>query len=415
MKRTIVRLSLVIFTFCIVSLHIFAQKSRVPGSVVTLANETIKGFITQQNDFNYMRECIFFREGKMERYAPGEIHSYTIDGERIYESKFITMGTDTDFPIFAQCLVKGEVSMYLFIDKDRKKHYYLQKGEEFREINLNFSGTESATAQNRYKGQLKIFFGDCEELSEAIESAKARNSDILDLAIRYNECNGQKSNFIQTITQNFRKGLIFQYKFTNDFPVEIQEEIFKLGIDNINYTSVNPALEFEIGWFFEFYLGPKRNLSVIPSFVFAYDKVEVAYEQFPPEYYESPDGSNSAGCTSIKIPISIRYTINKFRVKPFFDAGMYFSFFTKGDGYLITEKESPLFIPPDTNTNSMYRIWLYNYHTWGVDVGAGLQIPVTDKISFDLGAKYWFSMPLSADETNSDMYQSFGIYLGFGF
>jgi len=104
MKKTVNRLSLMIFIAFTSFVQGYSQKSLLPGYIVTLGNETIRGLIKQQSDIKNMHECIYFTEGKMEKYAPGEIRAYTIEGKRIYESKVITLGTRTDMPVFAQCL-----------------------------------------------------------------------------------------------------------------------------------------------------------------------------------------------------------------------------------------------------------------------------------------------------------------------
>ena len=178
---------------------------------------------------------------------------------------------------------------------------------------------------------------------------------------------------------------MFGYKFSNNLPVEYWEIIDATGPQNKIYTTVNPTTEFEAGVFFEFYLGGKRNLSVIPSLLYTHKKIEVPFEQFPPEYYDFPDESKTVKFSYIKIPVLARYTINKFRVKPFFEGGLFLSIYTNGEGCEITGKVNPLFIPPDTNTTSKYFVWMYDYGSYGFEIGAGLIIPVTDKIAFDFG------------------------------
>ncbi len=418
MKKTVNRLSLMIFIAFTSFVQGYSQKSLLPGYIVTLGNETIRGLIKQQSDIKNMHECIYFTEGKMEKYAPGEIRAYTIEGKRIYESKVITLGTRTDMPVFAQCLTKGAVSLYLYIDKDRKRHYFLQKGEEFRKIDIdkiNYAGDETSIELNRYKGQLRIFFGDCNELSDEIESAKPRNSEILDLTIKYNECIREGSSYIQHVEQKFRKGIILGYSFGNSFPVEYMEDIASYAVVNVTFTTVDPSSEFEIGWFFEFYLGASKNFSIVPAFIYSRRRIEVPFEQFPPEYYESPDGSKIVGCSYFTVPVSFRYSINKFKLKPFVETGIYFSFPPSIEGFKITEKTSPYIIPPDTPSSSLHIIWMYDYNLWGFHTGAGLKIPVTNKITFDIGVKYRFNNPFGAVEENSSTFQTLNLYLGFGF
>lgn len=417
MKRTAISMSL-IFLFIVLSNQVFCQKTKMPGAIITNENERIEGFIKQQSDAKNMQECIFFKEGNMVRYAPGEIQAYIIGDERIFESKVITFGTETDIAVFAQCIVKGVISMYQYIDQDRKRHYYLQKGDDFQKIDLDkfqYTGRETATELNRFRGILNLFFEDCGEIYDEVQSVKPRNSDIADLTIQYNQCKENGSRFILDVAQKYRKGLIFGYRFGNSFPVEFHENIVSYGVANITFTSIDPSNEFDIGWFFELYPGPKRNLSIIPCFIYTHSSVEVPFEQFPPEYYESPGGSKSVGYSYIRIPVSFRYTYNKIKFKPFAEAGMFYSFPPTIEGFRVTEKVSDFTIPPDIPYSSLHVIRMYDYSYWGFNIGGGIQIPVTEKISFDIGAKYRISKPIGAVVYNSSTFSSVTLFLGFGF
>ena len=213
----------------------------------------------------------------------------------------------------------------------------------------------------------------------------------------------------------YRKGLILGYRFGNIFPVRYLEDIVILGGDYVTYTTIDPSGEFDIGWFFEFYLGPGRNLSVIPAFIYTHSKVDVPFEQFPPEYYEDPGGSKTVGYSYLRIPVSLRYTYNKISIKPFIETGLFFSFVPSIEGSRITEKMSEYTIPPDTHGTCLHIVWMYTYNYWGFNAGGGLQIPVTDKISFDIGAKYRINKPFGTAIGNSSSFSSVTLFLGFGF
>ncbi len=214
---------------------------------------------------------------------------------------------------------------------------------------------------------------------------------------------------------NFRKGIIIGYKFSGKFPVEFWEEVVYTGIKSITCTTVDPTIDLEAGWFFEFYIGAAKNFSVVPELVYSYTRVKVLHEQFPPEYYESAAGSTTVGISSILIPLSFRYSINAFRVKPFLETGLSFTFPTKREGYRICEKMSPLIIPPDIETNCKHRIIMYNTHLLGYRFGGGIKIPIEDVLSFDFGFKYEFNKQIGTGLDYAASFHTVTLYLGLVF
>lgn len=234
----------------------------------------------------------------------------------------------------------------------------------------------------------------------------------------------QSSGFIKETTPftkreesvwNFRKGIVIEYKFSGKFPVEFWEEIVYTGVESITSTTLDPVVDLEAGWFFEFFIGAAKNFSVVPELVYSYTRVKVLHEQFPPEYYESAAGSSTIGISSILIPLSFRYSFNAFRIKPFLETGFSFTFPTKGEGYRICEKISPLIIPPDIETTCKHRIIMYTTHLLGYRLGGGIKVPVEDVLSFDFGIYYAYNKQVGTGLEYLFSFHTVSLYLGFVF
>lgn len=185
---------------CLIGLRTTAQQNYVPGTVVTLQHDTLKGFIDFRNWSSSPAEIRFraSREGKTNTYTPAQVSEFrmSFNGETVYVTKHVLLDVTRrvttsinmavenpatellDSTLFIQQLVAGKYHLYVFRDKYDRKHFmYGRPGEE--PLELKYTRTMIAGEyggklfeDKEYQQQLSEIFKD-----EATVARKARKVD----------------------------------------------------------------------------------------------------------------------------------------------------------------------------------------------------------------------------------------------
>jgi hypothetical protein len=171
------------------------------GYVVTLQNDTLRGFI-RTNEYGATSRTIGFKKLLTDtdhtRFLPIQIKSFYLKevGE-IYVSKIVDIDMkpvrfqdlehnsaakfvkDT---VFLKLLVSGKSSLYFNSDRTNKNHYFLQ-----------MDGVDV------YREQLAQYLNGCDQKYSNLGFAE---SEFKKVVVKYNECVGSKSTFIQKDTKS---------------------------------------------------------------------------------------------------------------------------------------------------------------------------------------------------------------------
>ena len=104
-KASFVSIVLVIFSF-----SIMAQSGFRPGFVIKNNGDTLNGLVFYGANGKFEKSCLFkrFEIAQEISYASDQIKAYGFNNGRYFESK--TVGRKKTF---FECLVKGEVSVYI--------------------------------------------------------------------------------------------------------------------------------------------------------------------------------------------------------------------------------------------------------------------------------------------------------------
>lgn len=186
--------------FCIGAINTQAQQNYVPGTVITAQHDTLKGFIDFRNWPSSPAEIRFRSslDGNTTTYTPAEVSEFrmSFNGETVYVTKHvlldvtrrvttsINMAVETpttellDSTLFIQQLVAGSYYLYLFRDRNDRKHFmYAAPGEE--PLELKYTRTMMAGdwggklfEDKEYQQQLAEIFKD-----DAAVARKARKID----------------------------------------------------------------------------------------------------------------------------------------------------------------------------------------------------------------------------------------------
>lgn len=213
--------------FCLTSTAVFSQKNDVPGYILDVKGDTVKGYIDYRNWLCNPKEIKFklSLDGVYQTHTPLTIKGFGTNDDR-YESAIIDIETSSDNlnnldinnylklqkdTAFLQIIVDGRQRLYL--NKTYYKYNFYIKADTT--INLliykKFYNEEKQGIDefNKYKGQLAYYFKDCPRLSNKIEHLKYEYSDLKDIFSSYLECTNSNKTFKnKDIHNNYEFGFI---------------------------------------------------------------------------------------------------------------------------------------------------------------------------------------------------------------
>lgn len=247
---------------------ICSQENYLPGSLVTIDNDTLKGFIDYRNWKNNPYRIAFKRQidGESKPYTPFDIKEFRVKDE-IYTAGRIEVETsptkteelDKDSRLkillvyaFLQTVVYGQKSLYYYKRFKGKDNFYIktESGYELLIHKKYLAKKDVGTViinNNKYLGQLTLYLSECPEIRSKLKHTQYNRKSLEQLFMYYYECAGTSYQFRKEWEKAlFRKGLSLgisrssinfeNYHFTPlvgaDF--EISTELsFALGLDVI--------------------------------------------------------------------------------------------------------------------------------------------------------------------------------------
>ncbi len=196
-----------------------AQTNYVAGYVITHQNDTLKGFIDDRN-WEKNPESIRFKQAlhleTFETYTADKVAGiYIKPADEYYvsyigkidklpsinlsefssESAFFAKDFHETDTLFLNVLIRGSVSLFYYVDKYEKKHYFIQKkqGEiveliDQKYIVANSDGTKFIRSYELYKSQIRDFFSDCHTLASDIKKIEYTSPSLSNLLLKYQNC-----------------------------------------------------------------------------------------------------------------------------------------------------------------------------------------------------------------------------------
>lgn len=177
---------LILLVFPLIS---FGQKGFSEGYVITNKNDTIRGKIKDSpggilGDSHYSKIRFIPTKGKQQKLGVHDIKEYSKAG--IVKYRVIISITKE----FAEVIIDGRVSLLTYtykpLDDDddslnsgKISNYYLQKTSDTK---------VSQIREISFKKDMSLYFRDCPELKQLIDSKSLRFNDIKLIVKKYNEC-----------------------------------------------------------------------------------------------------------------------------------------------------------------------------------------------------------------------------------
>ena len=254
-----------------------AQNDYKPAYIVTVANDTIDGYINYQNWKRNPRKIRFkkLESGKAQTYGIDQLLAFEVGGD-VYQKHIIHTEISSlviDYldikkePLLkkdtalVRAIVLGEKSLYEYTDRGDKSHFYIKETEVDTLTLLVYKkykdegpeGEKLIKENNSYKGQLAYYFRDCFSLQSKIGKTTYKFNNLRNLFAEYYKCSGDQQ-FFQGKTEKVsiesgfllgftRTGLNFSSRFGNNIIVDLEYD---------------PSTNITIGGFVNFVL-PRAN------------------------------------------------------------------------------------------------------------------------------------------------------------
>jgi len=200
-----------------------AQSSFSKGFVVTVEQDTLRGYINDK-DWDFHPKSVNFKvteNGKPTNYTPNDLLVVKTESGKHFETFTVeinkTQKSDYSYDskakmeertVFMQPIIKGEMNFYFYQSPDLEKHFFIQKGEatlmELLEIQYKEkrNRSEMRVIEKRYLKDLKRLSYDCKVLEGKLKNLKLEMNDISDYVREYNTC---KSALEKDFTSMYKK------------------------------------------------------------------------------------------------------------------------------------------------------------------------------------------------------------------
>ncbi len=169
-----------------------AQFSYKPGFIVNNTGDTVKGFVKEDEEKNFMRGVSFASavSGDQQKFmTTTDIKGFGFTDGAVYEKTHYADAGGGSFDVFAYYVVAGYYRLFSFLVNDRQ--YFAiknQKDSTFLLYDDETTVTGVVETQGNYKNQLLFFARDCESLKAELNNLAFAKSDIISFVNSLNRC-----------------------------------------------------------------------------------------------------------------------------------------------------------------------------------------------------------------------------------
>jgi hypothetical protein len=372
LKAQLFKISLsVLLTF--ICMTAFGKDKYLPGYIIQLNGDTIKGFIAYRN-WNANPERIFFKRDlsfPREGYSSTEIKGFKvsdelyisaiviidkseISNEGLEESEEGILIIDT---VFLQTMIQGTKSLYYYIEKNIKAQFYIKQDtayelllyKKYREQQV-IRGTslaldegflmkqkyENAVIEKKpFLNQLAIYLQDCPDIQSTFNTTAYTKESLEKLFHNYYECINSKMAFqkkteMTLIETGVLSGLsVTTVTFSGDYNKHL-----------VN-ADIEPSVNYSGGLFISF-IFPRnfRRWSFNSELLYAAYKINPTYTEYINEN-EYTIHTSTINLSYVKINPMIRYSYPVGNSFLFLNAGISLGFTVSKTNYY--KKESKLY------------------------------------------------------------------------
>lgn len=262
--KHILNLSLMLLFFCNAALKAEPNLKYLPGYVIQLNGDTLKGQLLSQTSKNAGERCVLKTEaGEDKTFLPGEIYGYRYEGGKYFVTKEIQKDSLNKKTVFLEYLIKGITSIYYSFDV--VEHYYAEKDgigliELTEEEKMRKIDDKKFVVPAQTKGKLAYIMQDCPDVKRDIQNIRLNHNSLKKLAEAYHKkvCNTEsciiyeKSDVSLQLKWNIFAGYsINEYNFGN-----------QVYTDKINNYQIGAGIKLSNIFMFDEHLNIRVNVSV---------------------------------------------------------------------------------------------------------------------------------------------------------
>ncbi|MCD4794953.1 MAG: PorT family protein [Bacteroidales bacterium] len=407
-------ITLLIFTG--ISVNSFAQIEYLKGFIVK-GTDTTHCFIKKEPlktlQYNItVKNSVESSEEK--NYTPSDLNGFYIESFGHFVSKQFKLRyvndimKSTDYmaeeeekyikeKAFIKTLNSGPANLYSFLDKDSKNHYFIEKDTIFYELyeKFNFKMVEENNLNKRklfiqrnFQGKLAFIFNDCPKIKSKIKSVKLSESNLIKITKLYNKCMGYESEEdVEVKKLIIEKSVCAGLSLNNFFFWSDHRDVFVNSIQPYNQT---PTGGFNFNFIF-----PRisYDFSLYTGLLYSNNKFIANYDTVKSDisYIYKVDLNTHF----IKAPLLFKYTLNKYKIKPYVFAGGFAGFVVKSSNEIVTHAFGEF--RDDIDSSYVFEIYHgsdYKYHPAirkfeiGYTIGLGVKTKLFKNISIFIESRY---------------------------
>jgi hypothetical protein len=324
-KATFFSIVLVLFSF-----SMMAQSGFRPGYIIKLNGDTLNGLVFYGSNGKFEKSCLFrrFEIAQEVSYSSSQIAAYGFRNGRYFESK-----STGKKKVFLECLVKGDVSVYIvpgkykgtvYLQSPQTGLFKLARGNNNLPGAGNFNSYKDALAWMLNKtGNQQVSLVNTDYAAKDIAAVVRQSSSLSGTASKgyypTPGVNRLRDNSVMRQGSLLSLGLTGGYQFVNvTTPGSASTPLFREAAFNKSYR---PA----IGVFINSKFSRKSNLlSADLGMQFVTDSY-YAYSDYSNGFEKSADDIN-IDFSEIQVPLSLRLTFGKGSIHPYIKAGGFMSF-----------------------------------------------------------------------------------------
>lgn len=399
------------FLMCVSTQFLFSQENFIPGWVISLNGDTIRGTIDYQFWVVNPTTIKFQKDSKAAKikYTPTEIKKFSVYGElyisAIVQSEIgivtsfenlseLKMKTDTTF---LQTIIEGPKSLYHYKNSDKKDQFYIKEDGKivlliYKKYYKKKGGNTELVENSKYKGQLAFYLKDLPTISSILKKTTYTKEGLTEAFKAYYSGVSAKTEF-----QNFGETAELSRMQTTSFFKPEFGIVAGMSRTNISFdgyvpnylsTEFNASNNFAGGAFVDVILNyKKQRLSVYSELLYASYLISSTHQDFAdPNFHTLTNFDIGNSC--IRTTNMIRYKLPVNNCFLFGNLGFTLGMAFNETNYLRQEK---VFAGVPTVTEG--KLFPNTF-------------PLSGGITFGIGAKYKkFSLETRV-ENGGGMYQS---------
>ena len=332
----------------------FAQADFRTGYLVRPTGDTVRGEVHMRDARLSSQQCRFrtSADAPVTTFLPTEIRAY---GFLATEPKLYRAFTPAGFsqPYFLEALVTGPANLYSLRDADHKDHYYVATASfpltELVQRKILLEQERVLQEQNIYRNTLAQVLVGCPSVQAQLPSLRFTVPALVQVVAAYNQClvpapkvAPGSSTASQLPPQRLRLGLLLGMQHMA-MHTEYTDQL-----NQNNRLDFGPQVAPVVGLALNLPLAAlSRKLSLEAELFYEAEKYEqtVAQTYFGGSSYSSVN-LYTFNAAYLRLPLLIRYTLPKGRVRPFLEAGPTLAYALKLDNTVVSHDAQGNTNPP---------------------------------------------------------------------